>query len=167
MTDSADKRWSMKADRCADSRREALAPVGRMHYCGQTQLSGPNRLSALCHATTLTSHRKSLSLSIPPPLYFIYCIPALKHSKLLQADLLHQLIVEYTQLYIVYFIYTIYNIIYIVYFIYTYIYIYIDNRIKMQGVQEGVEHSLQVRNRRLDILLESRWAAVTRAVLLF
>lgn len=88
MTDSADKRWSMKADRCADSRREALAPVGRMHYCGQTQLSGPNGLSALCHATTLTSAR---AWAHPPPLYFIYCIPALKHS---QADLLHQFILE-------------------------------------------------------------------------
>lgn len=86
MTDSADKRWSMKADRCADSRKEALAPVGRMNYCGQTQLSGPNGLSALCHATTLTSHSKRLSLSIPSPLDFIYCIPALKHS---QVHLLH------------------------------------------------------------------------------
>lgn len=66
MTDSADKRWSMKADRCADSRREALAPVGRMHYCGQMQLSGPNGLSALCHATTLTSHSKELEPIHPP-----------------------------------------------------------------------------------------------------
>lgn len=65
MTDSADKRWSMKADRCADSRREALAPAGRVHYCGQTQLSGPNGPSAFCHATTLTSHSQSQGLSTP------------------------------------------------------------------------------------------------------
>lgn len=49
MTDSADKRWSMKADRCVDSRREALAPAGRVHYCGhcscQSQ-TGP-QLSAM------------------------------------------------------------------------------------------------------------------------
>lgn len=61
MTDSADKGWSMKADRCADSRREALAPFGRAHYCGQTQLSGPSGPSAFYHATTLTSHTQSLS----------------------------------------------------------------------------------------------------------
>lgn len=56
MTDSADKRWSMKADRCADSRREALAPAGRVHYCGQTQLSGPNGPSAFlpCHHADVT-----------------------------------------------------------------------------------------------------------------
>ena len=65
MTDSADKRWSMKADRCADSRREALAPAGRVHYCGQTQLSGPNGPSAFCRATTLTSHGQSQGLSTP------------------------------------------------------------------------------------------------------
>ncbi len=65
MTDSTDKRWSMKADRCADSRREALAPASRVHYCGQTQLSGPNGPSALCHAITLTSHSESQRLSTP------------------------------------------------------------------------------------------------------
>lgn len=65
MTDSADKRWSMKADRCADSRREALAPASRVHYRGQTQLSGPNGPSAFCHATTLTSHTESQGLSTP------------------------------------------------------------------------------------------------------
>lgn len=65
MTDSADKRWSMKADRCADSRREALASAGRVHYCGQTQLSGPHGPSAFCHATTLTSHNESRGLSTP------------------------------------------------------------------------------------------------------
>lgn len=59
MTDSADKGWSMKADRCADSRREALASASRVHYCGQTQLSGPNGPLAFCHATTLTSHSQS------------------------------------------------------------------------------------------------------------
>lgn len=88
MTDSADKR-SMKADRCADSRREALAPAGKMHYYGQAQLSGLNRPSALCHATTLTSHSESQGPSNP---YLTpsteHCIPALKHS---QAGLLHKL----------------------------------------------------------------------------
>lgn len=56
MTDSVDKRWSMKADRCADSRREALALAGGVHYCGQTQLSGPNRpLDFLpCHHADVT-----------------------------------------------------------------------------------------------------------------
>lgn len=63
MTDSADKGWSVKADRCADSRREALALFGRVHYCGQTQLSGPSGPSAFYHATTLTSHTQSLSTS--------------------------------------------------------------------------------------------------------
>lgn len=65
MTDSADKRWSMKADRCADSRREALAPAGRVHYCGQTQLSGPNGPSASAMPPHWRHTAKSQGLSAP------------------------------------------------------------------------------------------------------
>lgn len=91
MTDSADKRWSMKADRCADSRREALALASRVHYCGQTQLSGPNGPSAFCHATTLTSHSQRQGL--PYPYFTPFSHWALHSSlKLSQASLLHNFI---------------------------------------------------------------------------
>ena len=94
MTDSADKRWSMKADRCADSRREALAPAGRVHYCGQTQLSGPNGPSTFlpCHHADVTQREPGPVhplASLPPVTE--HCIPALKHS---QAILLHNFILE-------------------------------------------------------------------------
>jgi len=70
--DSADKRWSMKADRFTDSRTGALASTKRRHYRGPRSCQDQivlhihkhTHTSNICHAVTPNSLKPSLSACI-------------------------------------------------------------------------------------------------------
>lgn len=77
MTDSADKRWSTKADRCADSGRGALASADGLGVLlvadAAVRAKRPGPLSTLCHTTTLTSHWGLSESLYPALLLFLHC----------------------------------------------------------------------------------------------